>query len=238
MQKNILKFFSAAVLLNTLGCAANKTSTPTDPIEKVNRVTFAFNRGLDKVIVRPIAVGYDFITPHFVQTGISNFFGNIGSIPTALNDIFQGHGVRAGEDTWRFILNSTLGVAGLFDVAEKLGLPKNHQDFGLTLASWGYKNSSYFVLPILGPSSVRDTLGLPADFMMDLTNYVQSNSDGYLYAATGLNVINSRAAELAKDKTIDESKDPYAYVRDAYFKERNCAIMKNKNPKINCSSNN
>lgn len=237
MTKKTLKFTATILVANFLigtASAAAQNEEPHDSLEKVNRVTFAVNRGLDKVIIRPVAKTYDFIMPKFAKKGVTNFFSNLGDLPTAANDLLQGQGKQAGKDTSRFLLNSTVGVAGLFDVATSAGLEKNHQDFGLTMAKWGYKDSNYLVLPVLGPSSVRDTLGMPVNTAVDPVTYVEVKPDGYKYAAAGLNMVNSRANALPEDEKINAAKDPYAYVRDSYFKKRDCAIKKNQDPKAVC----
>lgn len=196
-----------------------------DPYETYNRHTFKMNRTLDKVIFKPVATVYQTVLPAPIPKGISNFFSNLNSGPTVLNDVLQLKFHQGIIDTLRFITNSTAGIGGLMDVASDIGLPKHSEDFGLTLARWGYKNSNYIVLPILGPSTVRDTIGLPVDYETAVTAYVHPVA--LRNSLWGVNFTSHRANLLKVDKVINQAFDPYVSVRDAYMQFRNNQIKNN-----------
>jgi phospholipid-binding lipoprotein MlaA len=218
------------------GCASTHAATSkdtangvvnVDPYEKFNRKIYAFNVNLDKVIVRPIAKGYDIVTPAYVQRSVNNFFSNVDEIPNIINDVLQANGKNAIVNFWRLALNSTLGICGLFDVATSLKLPENHQDFGLTLAKWGSKSTPYLVLPLFGPSTIRDTVALPFNIALDPINQVKPGSARL--ALNGLDSVNLRVKYLSGDQLIEQSFDPYVFVRDAYLQKRENSIAKNSN---------
>lgn len=244
MRNNILKFGSliAAISLNIAGCASNTAPTsPDDPYENMNRKVFAFNKAIDKVIIRPVAKGYDFVLPKPAKRGVTNFFSNLDEIPNVINDALQAKPANAISDTWRFILNSTIGIGGLFDVATPLGLQKHHQDFGLTLAQWGSKNTPYIVLPLFGPSTVRDTAALPFNLAFSVTSHIEAEK--YRYILEGIDLVNTRANLLPTDKLVNESFDPYVFIRDAYLQRRAYLIEKNEhgnngNGDVNSVNNN
>lgn len=197
----------------------SKNSIPQDdPFERYNRNAYQFNHDIDRAIIRPIAQGYDFILPSPVKKGVTNFFNNLDEVPTVLNDALQANPKCFVTDIWRLVINTTIGIGGLFDVAEHLGMKKNHQDFGLTLTKWGYKQSAYLVLPFLGPSTVRDTLAIPVNFVTSV-NYNARPTSFFIYV-NGLYWINLRANFLKNDKLIDEAFDPYIFMRDAYLQHQ------------------
>lgn len=216
--------------------AIDTDTTPTvpeknvDPYEKFNRAMFTFNDKLDRLILRPIAKVYNTITPSPIHKGITNFFANVDMLVTIPNDLLQGKSAYFVADTWRLILNSTLGIAGLFDVATRMGLPKHHEDFGLTLAYWsgadGLKPQPYLVLPLLGSTTSRDAFGKIPNAAAWPFNYIEPQY--YNYAAIGLNIVNKRADLLIADKLVDEAFDPYIFVRSAYLQSRNHAIEKSQ----------
>lgn len=212
----------------TTGCTTQSpvNQNPKDPYENGNRKIYAFNVAIDKAIVKPIAKGYDFVMPNIAQKGVLNAYNNIGEIPNIANDILQIDAPWTLVDTWRFILNTTIGIAGLFDVATSLGLPKHTQDFGLTLAKWGAKDTPYIMLPLLGPSTLRDTVGVPFNFALNPATYI---TPWQAYAAVkSVNVVSARANLLSADKVIEESFDPYIFVRNAYLQKRASLINKIK----------
>lgn len=214
---SIIALLASSLLL--VGCSTtNSTASKEDPLEGLNRKIYTFNCFVDKGVIRPIAKGYDFIMPNPAQKGVTNFFDNINEIPNVANDILQVRIAWALVDSWRFILNSTIGIAGLVDMASIMGLPKHKQDFGLTLARWGYKNSTYLMLPILGPSTVRDTLSIPANVILSPLYYLKPRRDAI--ALEVINVINTRANLLATDRLLDEVFDQYIFIRDAYLQKR------------------
>jgi len=196
----------------------------SDPFESFNRHMYAFNEGIDKVIIKPVATVYQTILPSFVRTRVTNFFNNIDLIPTVINDGLQGNTYNLGRDTWRFVINTTIGIGGLWDVATKINLPPHHEDFGLTLGKWGYQNSTYLVLPLLGPSTVRDTVGIPADYFSSPYAYMD---DDTAYPLMGLDLVNSRANLLNYDNVLKQAFDPYVAVRNGYLQRRDAKIKAN-----------
>lgn len=208
------------------GCATNPTN-PQDPYEGFNRAMFSFNEVADEYAVLPIARGYDFVTPDIVQTGIGNVFSNFSEIPTVGNDLLQFQLSWALADTWRFIFNSTIGIGGIYDVSTHFGLKKRHQDLGLTLAKWGAKDSPYLVIPFLGPMTVRDGVGLLTDYeLMMVYPYIDP-----MYLRWGILTfyyIHLRTQLLPTQDLIEESLDPYIFVRDAYLQRRQFLIDQNE----------
>ncbi|MDZ7852386.1 MAG: VacJ family lipoprotein [Halomonas sp.] len=209
----------AVSLVATAGCAASgevRERNPDDPWEGFNRKVFAFNDVIDRYALKPVAKGYRFITPDPVETGVGNFFSNLGEPRTALNSLLQGKGTNAGVATGRFLVNTTVGIGGLFDVASRMEIIGREEDFGQTLAVWGAGEGAYLVLPLLGPSTIRDTAGLPADMVTYPTTYVED--DEVRLGLTALRVIDTRAGLLDQEKMI--RGDRYSFIRDAYLQRR------------------
>src|SRR5665647_608258 len=158
----MLRCFFGLLLLGALGglggCATTGGGNPDDPLERYNRAMFNFNDGLDKAIIKPVASGYKAVMPEVARTGVTNFFSNLGDIWIGINNILQGKIGAGASDFGRFAINTTAGILGLFDVASNAGLEKHNEDFGQTLGRWGMGSGAYVVLPILGPSNVRDGL--------------------------------------------------------------------------------
>jgi phospholipid-binding lipoprotein MlaA len=191
-----------------------------DPFERVNRGIYRFNKQFDRFIFKPLAKGYQFILPNAAQTGISNFFGNLKELSNTSNNILQANFPEACISGTRFVVNSTIGLLGFADPATLMDLPHKRQDFGLTLTKWGYKESSYLMLPILGPSTVRDTIGLGTDYYMSIYPYLESDKTRHVLLA--VDAISKRADLLDKEKAIDAaSVDEYIFIRDAYLQRRN-----------------
>ena len=191
-----------------------------DPWEGFNRKVFAFNDTADKYFLAPIARGDRAVTPDVVEEGISNIFDNLFEITTIANDLLQLELVQAGSDTGRFVINSTVGVLGIFDVASKVGLEKNQQDFGLTLANWGVDSGPYVVLPFLGPSTVRDGFGTAVDgATTDVINQVEHVPTRN--TSTGVKLISTRAGLLQAEELI--TGDRYVFIRDVYLQRRDAA---------------
>lgn len=225
----ILKKISVSLLLLFITMKSFATETINiDPYEDFNRHAYKLNEGLDKAIFKPIATVYHTILPWPVTKGVSNFFSNLNEIPTIINDVLQTKFYQGTSDTWRFFINSTVGVFGLFDVASKMGLEKHYQDFGLTLAFWGYKNTNYLVLPIFGPSTVRDGLSvaLSQTYFTAYPYIYPVSTRNSLYA---LNIINTRAQLFNVDKLISQiAFDRYSFERNAYFQRRQHQIKENE----------
>jgi phospholipid-binding lipoprotein MlaA len=199
------------------GCAT--AGGNKDPAEGVNRAVFALNEGLDALVIRPVAKAYDTVVPPPARTGVANFFGNIGDVFIAVNNLLQGKPGDAVSDAGRVLVNSTIGILGLFDVATDLGLEKHEEDFGQTFGRWGAEPGAYLVLPFFGPRTVRDTAGLVLDVAADPVgnvDYVPTRN-----TLTALRITSDRAALLPADKVIEEAAlDKYAYLRDAYLQRR------------------
>ncbi len=202
------------------GCASAPTEDrdPRDPLEPVNRAVYRFNDHLDRAVLKPLAKGYRAVTPASVDRGVTNFFSNLQDVDSALNNALQLKMERAGSDVGRVLVNTTVGVLGLVDVATNLDMPKYGEDFGQTFGVWGMPPGPYIVLPVLGPSSTRDAVGLVGDWSADPVFYVTPWE-----AQTGLRVIRAvdqRADLLTASKLIEESLDPYAFTKDSYLQKR------------------
>ena len=202
------------------GCASgggvDREPNPADPWEGFNRKVFAFNDVLDRYALKPVARGYRFVTPDPVETGVGNFFSNLGEPRTVLNSLLQGKVRNASIATSRFLINTTVGVGGLWDVASRMEITGQEEDFGQTLGAWGWEESRYLVLPLLGPSTLRDTGGLPADMYAYPTTYI--DDDETSLGLTALRVIDTRAGLLDQEALIQG--DRYSFIRDAWLQQR------------------
>lgn len=225
----ILLILSASSLLSS--CATVSAPDKRDPWESYNRSIYAFNEGFDRAIFRPVARTYQNYTPNTVQSGVSNFFSNLDDILVTVNDVLQFKFKQAAQDLSRFTFNTTIGLFGLFDVSTQFGLPKHNEDFGLTLASWGVGSGPYFVLPFLGPSTVRDTTGLVADGYLDPV-YSISDTEAR-WSTIVLRAVNTRASLLQATKLMEQSGvDPYVFMRNAYLQHRESLIAGGKTQQI------
>jgi len=208
---------AATIALLLAGCAT--TGNPRDPLEPVNRVTYKFNEGVDALFLRPAAEFYRAIVPDFARTGVSNFFSNINDVIVALNDLLQGKFAAAGNDVARIAINTVLGGFGLFDNATRMGFDKNNEDFGQTLGRWGFGDGPYIVLPFIGPSSVRDTVGWVGDYYAWPVTYVDPDKDRNRLIL--LRFIDARTDLLEASAILETAAlDPYDFVRDAYLQRR------------------
>ena len=198
-----------------------------DPLEPINRAIFSFNNAADKIILEPVAKGYKKL-PTPVQSGISNFLNNLKMPLVVVNQLLQGQGKNAAESSGRFIVNSTAGLFGLIDVADKIGLEKKQEDFGQTLASWGVGDGFYIVLPIFGPSNVRDTTGMLLTYVTDPINaYAVSEGEAWILPVrTATNAIDQRSKIIDEVNALrNNSLDYYAAVRSSYYQNRKAAIL-------------
>ena len=210
------------------GCATS--GNPKDPIEGFNRAMFAFNEGLDTVLIKPVAQGYDMALPMPVKTGVTNFFGNIADLFIGVNNLLQGKPDQAVSDLGRVAVNSTIGILGLFDVASEAGLEKHEEDFGQTFGRWGAGDGAYVVIPVFGPRTVRDTAGLVLDMAVDPVGNVDHLATRN--TLTALRLIDTRADLLPADKVIAEAAlDKYAYVRDGYLQRRRNLVFDGNAPR-------
>ncbi len=202
------------------GCASTpkEDRDPRDPLEPVNRAVYRFNDELDKALLKPIAEGYRKVTPEPVNRGVTNFFSNLQDVGSAINNALQLKMERAGSDVGRVVVNTTVGVLGFVDVATNLDMPKYGEDFGQTLGVWGLKPGPYLVLPLLGPSSVRDTVGWVGDWYTNPVDYVRPwQAEAGLYAVY---FVDRRADLLTASRLVEESLDPYSFTKDSYLQNR------------------
>ncbi|WP_175952772.1 VacJ family lipoprotein [Burkholderia sp. BCC0405] len=217
---NKVRIIAATVAAGAVlsGCATGPNRNPNDPLEPMNRAMYKFNDTVDTNIAQPIAKGYQKVTPTPVRTAISNFFSNLGDLGNIANNLLQLRITDATEDLMRVAMNSVFGVAGLIDIATPAGLPKHHQDFGLTMARWGVPSGPYLVLPVFGPSTIRDGVGRAVDVRFNLLNYIEPAARNPMYIAQ---FISARSDLLgATDLLKQAALDPYSFVRDAYLQQR------------------
>ena len=208
-------------LVSPLPALAEEEEPNPDPWEGLNRPLFKFNDGLDYILLKPLAKGYKYITPAPVERGISNVFANLREPRNIVNNLLQGKLKQAGNDTGRFLVNSSVGLLGIFEAAEPLGLSKSEgEDFGQTLATWGAGPGPYIVIPFLGSSSLRDSPALVVDSFLNLTNYIDHVPTRNTTIGTGL--ISTRAELLRAEQLI--SGDKYSFIRDAYLQRRQYLI--------------
>ena len=219
----IIKLHKFAILIGILliitGCATKKPADPQDPYESYNRAMFKFNEAVDAVTFKPIAEVYDAVLPNPVKKGIGNAYANVDEVPAIANDVLQARVGWAIADFWRLVFNSTLGVGGLFDVATHFGLKKHRQDLGLTFARWGVKNSPYFVIPLLGPSTIRDGVARFVNYKF-FTVYPYLDPAALRWGLYAGDIVNTRAELLPTDKLVKQAFDPYVFVRNAYLQHR------------------
>jgi phospholipid-binding lipoprotein MlaA len=193
-----------------------------DPWEKLNRKVHTFNNAVDRTIARPLAKGYVKVVPRPVRLGVSNFFSNLGEPITALNSLLQGKPKQAGQSLGRFLLNSTVGIGGIFDPATDAKLPRKNEDFGQTLGVWGWRRSRYVELPLFGPRTIRDVFGLLGD--APLSPIRQVEDDKTRFFLQGLQLVDVRAQLLSIDALREGAVDEYALFRDSWLQRRNYQI--------------
>ncbi len=200
-------------------CATTPQASPHDPWERVNRGTQRFNDAIDRAVLKPVATAYRDHLPRVVRTGVSNLLGHLEYPTTIVNDLLQLKLLATIADIGRFALNSTLGIGGLLDPATRVGIPRNNEDFGQTLGRWGAPAGPYIVLPLLGPSTLRDAPALAADSQTDLR--VELDLDTGTRVAVGvLSVVDRRASYLSADATLDSAFDRYAFIRNSWLQRR------------------
>jgi len=231
MQNKPAVFFAILLSLLLSACAGTQnrhTDPVNDPWEGLNRKTYAFNDGLDKAIVRPVAVAYDKVMPDPAKRGVGNFFRNLDAPVTYFNQLFQGKIGQSGATLARFFINSTIGLLGFFDVATKWGIPYYNEDLGQTLATWGIKKSPYLVLPFLGPSSGRDGIGRLGDsFLHPVGRAIHKRGVWGYWIFRG---IDTRARYLDQDADLREAYDPYVLMRDVWLQNREYQIYDGNPP--------
>ncbi len=227
---------SALATLSLSACATGPN--PDDPYEDFNRQMFAFNEGLDKAVIEPVAYGYRAVTNEPIREGVGNFTGNLNEPLTAVNHVLQGKLPDAGATVGRFLINSTLGIVGIFDPASAMGIQRTKEDFGQTLGAWGVDSGPYLVLPFVGPSNPRDAFGRGADAALNPLNYPEfENDDETRLGIAVLGGVNARAGAIESIDELRNQIDPYTTVRRLYDRTRaqdiaNAPVNPNENEKV------
>jgi len=220
-----------AILSITAGCATTQTSDDigdADPFEETNRAFFNFTETLDKHLIKPVAEKYVEVTPVVVRTSVTNFFDNLAYLNVILNDFLQGKFDQGIGDMLRFSYNSIFGIAGLFDVSTGIGMPEHDEDFGQTLAVWGFDKGSYLYIPLFGPNTVRDSTDIATSTYTNPFFYL---SNAILWPFTVVNAVNTRANLLEASNIRDEAAlDPYTFTREAYLQQREYKIYDGNPP--------
>ncbi len=219
---------SAASSTASAGTPVAAVQPDQDPFQRFNRGMFAFNEKIDTYLLKPVATVYNKIMPKPLNQGIHNAFNNIGELPTLVNDVLQFQSYQTVNDIWRVVINTTIGIGGLFDVASRIGLDYYVNDFGLTLTNWGWEQSNYVVLPFFGPRTIRDSFEVPTDYYyFSIYPYVQPTSLSYqIYS---LSIIDRRAQLLQYEPLLEETAiDKYTFARNAYMQHRAYEIELNK----------
>ena len=230
--KRYVKVLAGAVLVLSV-TQTFAEENPLDPFEGFNRTMYSVNDALDKVAIKPVAKAYDFVTPLPVKAGVGNFFGNTGDLWIGVNSAMQGKFSEAGSDIVRLLINSTVGIFGLFDVASELGFEKHDEDLGQTLAVWGAPSGPYFFWPFIGPRTLRDTAGWVGDSYVDPVWSARTRSIAVHNSLVALRFVDIRASLLPADKIVDEAAlDKYAYIRDAYQQRRRNQIYDGRPPRL------
>lgn len=242
-MKNILFKLCVLFSLGLLQACATVEGPgdPNDPFESYNRTMYQFNDSVDRYVLKPVAQGYDKVTPAPVQKGISNFFSNLDDVLVVVNDLLQLKLTQFASDTGRLIINSTLGLFGLIDWASDMGLEKHNEDFGQTLGYWGVPSGPYFVLPFLGPSTIRDSGGLYVDSEYFDPMYRELHEEfppperedrGAVWGMTIVKAVDTRAKLLKAESIMDEAAlDPYVFLREAYLQRRKHLVYDGNPPK-------
>ncbi len=231
MRPSILATFClSCALLLAGGCATTRAVENRDPWESYNRKAFAFNDAVDRAILKPVAQGYQKVTPPFVQERVNNFFDNLSDVGTGLNNFLQGKPVDGINDFGRFLVNVVLGVGGLWDVATPLGVDKHDEDFGQTLAVWGVPSGPYFVIPFLGPSTARDAPARAADPSWYYSYAVES--DAVYWSLWSLDKVRQRANLFKAEGVLEQAAlDRYTFVRDAWLQRRRNQVFDGNPPR-------
>lgn len=208
-----------AMLVLLQACATVANPDPRDPMESLNRSVFAFNDAIDGAVVKPVAVVYRDVLPHWVRTGVGNFFGNLEDLWSGINNALQWRGQDTAESLGRFAINSTIGVGGLFDVASEMDIERHPANFGLTLGRWGVGSGPFVVIPFLGSSTLRDTVAMPVDIKGNLVRSVPD--EGARTALTLVNLVDTRATYLKAGEVVEGAAlDKYSFTRDAFLQRR------------------
>lgn len=217
----MLRTLTALAVVGLAGCVTGPDAHPRDPLEPANRAIYSFNESADKYVMKPVAQGYRAVTPSFVRKGVNNFFSNLGDANSSFNYFLQGKPLPAYYSLMRFTLNSTAGVAGLFDVTGEQTRDYRQTNFGETLARWGWKDSNYLVLPLLGPSTARDAAGIAVDSAFQRHAIYGNPHPDALALSAAAGAVSTRERLLGVEDTIGKAAlDPYTYTRDAWLEMR------------------
>jgi len=224
------RLFGVGALVLCACAGAGAEENAHDPYEGFNRAMFQVNEVVDTYVAKPVAKAYDSAAPLPVKAGVGNVFSNAGDLWTGVNNALQGKFSDAGTDLTRLVVNSTVGILGLFDVASELGLDKHDEDFGQTLATWGVGDGGYVFLPVIGPRTLRDTAGWGVDITVDPVSDIRPVAARN--SLVGLRFVDIRASLLPSDKVVEEAAlDKYAYIRDAYLQRRRNQIYDGRPPR-------
>jgi phospholipid-binding lipoprotein MlaA len=230
MMKRVFLVAISTAALALGGCASFRTAAPGDPLEPVNRGIFSFNNTFDHYLLKPIAKGYDAVVPSPVKTGVSNVFQNMSDVQSIVSSGLQFKGTKMGDDMGRVLINSTIGLGGIFDLATPMGIERGNEDFGQTLGYWGIGAGPYLVLPFLGPSSTRDVVGRAVDSQTDPLGYMSSVP--VRNSLTGLRVVDARVALFPLEALANQAAlDRYTFTRSAYSQRRESLVRDGKAPK-------
>ncbi len=233
MPRSVTHFYTLITLLvavSLIGCASVPArTTGNDPFQGMNRRVYRFNESIDRNALKPMATAYQHVTPNWMRTGVHNFFTHLGIPWTITNELLQGKPQLMAQDTCRFVLNTVVGIGGFIDVAGKLELDSHDEDFGQTLAVWGVPSGPFLILPLLGPSSLRDAAGLAPDYLARPTQQIslpwQTST-----AINMLNLVQTREALLSVDDALKGVFDPYGVVRDVWLQRREYLIYDGNPP--------
>ena len=219
-----------AGVMTLSGCASFRTAAPGDPIEPINRGIYSFNSTFDHYLFKPIAKGYDFVVPGPIKTGVTNVFQNVSDVQSLVSDALQLKGAKFGDDLGRVMLNTTFGIAGIFDLATPMGIERGNEDIGQTLGYWGIGAGPYLVIPFLGPSSLRDAVGRYGDAQINPVSFVSSVP--VRNSLTGLSVVDARVGLFPAEDLLNQAAlDKYTFLRSAYLQRRQSLVLDGKRPK-------
>ena len=228
LKISLLGAMAALALVLLQGCATGISAQlrdPADPLEPLNRTVFKFNDQLDRAVIKPVAVVYRDVTPLLVRRGVTNFFNNISDVWSLTNNVLQLHPTDATDSLFRVTVNTFWGLGGVFDVASEMQIPRHTEDFGQTLGTWGISTGPYLVLPVLGPSTLRDAAGTLVDLKGNLVN--RTNDVAVRNSLNGLGAVNLRAGFLTTGDLLEEAAlDKYTFTREAYLQRRRSLIQR------------
>jgi phospholipid-binding lipoprotein MlaA len=223
-------FLALVLAVLATGCATTQGSDPRDPWEPMNRSIFEFNDSADRALMKPLAQTYVKVVPEVARTGVHNFFENLADVGTGLNNVLQGKPGEGVSDLGRFVVNSTLGIFGLVDVASPMGLEKHSEDFGQTLGVWGVRPGPYFVIPFLGPSTARDAPARAVDPSWYYNNVIDNST--ITWTLWGIEQVHTRASLLKSESLVDQAAlDRYTFIRDAWLQRRRNQVYDGKPPR-------